>query len=38
MVWVGAVTGLAKNPGDIAQDKSVARRLIKLADKIAAAR
>ena len=36
MEWVGAVTGLAKNPEDIAQDKSVGRRLIKLADKITA--
>ena len=34
MPWVGSVTGLAKNPGDIAQDKSVTRRLLKLADKI----
>jgi multimeric flavodoxin WrbA len=34
MPWVGSVTGLAKNPGDIAKNKSVAGRLIKLADKI----
>jgi multimeric flavodoxin WrbA len=34
MPWVGSVTGLAKNPGDIAGDKSVTSRLIKLADKI----
>jgi multimeric flavodoxin WrbA len=34
MKWVGSVTGLAKNPGDIAKDKSVMRRLLKLADKI----
>jgi multimeric flavodoxin WrbA len=34
MKWVGSVTGLAKNPGDIAKDKSVTRRLLKLADKI----
>ena len=38
MEWVGSVTGLAKNPGDIAQDKSVGRRLVKLADKITAAK
>ena len=36
MRWVGSVTGLAKNPGDIAKDKNVTRRLIKLADKITA--
>jgi multimeric flavodoxin WrbA len=34
MLWVGSVTGLAKNTGDIARDKSVTRRLLKLADKI----
>ena len=34
MPWVGSVTGLAKNPGDIAADKAVTRRLVKLADKI----
>ena len=34
MPWVGSVTGLAKNPGDIAQHKGVTRRLLKLADKI----
>ena len=34
MHWVGSVTGLAKNPGDIAQNKNVTRRLLKLADKI----
>ena len=34
MKWLGSVTGLAKNPGDIAKDKSVMRRLLKLADKI----
>jgi len=34
MKWVGSVTGLAKNPGDIASDKSVTQRLLKLADKI----
>ena len=34
MLWVGSVTGLAKNPGEIAQNKSVTRRLLKLADKI----
>ena len=34
MPWVGSVTGLAKNPGDIAQNKSVTHRLLKLADKI----
>ena len=34
MPWVGSVTGLAKNPGEIAGDKSVTMRLIKLADKI----
>ena len=26
MPWVGSVTGLAKNPGDIAADKNVTRR------------
>jgi len=34
MPWVGSVTGLAKNPGEIAHDKSVVRRLLRLADKI----
>ena len=34
MPWVGSVTGLAKNPGDIAQNKNVTRRLLNLADKI----
>ena len=34
MRWVGSVSGLAKNPGDIAEDKNVTRRLLKLADKI----
>jgi multimeric flavodoxin WrbA len=34
MPWVGSVTGLAKNPGEIATNKSVTRRLLKLADKI----
>jgi multimeric flavodoxin WrbA len=34
MPWVGSVTGLAKNPGEIAQNKSVTHRLLKLADKI----
>jgi hypothetical protein len=34
MPWVGSVTGLAKNPGDIAEDKNATQRLIKLADKI----
>jgi multimeric flavodoxin WrbA len=34
MPWVGSVTGLAKTPGQIAQDKSVTHRLLKLADKI----
>jgi hypothetical protein len=34
MKWVGSVSGLAKNPGDIANDKNVTRRLLKLADKI----
>ena len=34
MHWVGSVTGLAKNLGDIAQNKNVTRRLLKLADKI----
>ena len=34
MLWVGSVTGLAKNPGEIATNKSVTRRLLKLADKI----
>ncbi|MDD5289336.1 MAG: flavodoxin family protein [Dehalococcoidales bacterium] len=34
MPWVGSVTGLAKTPGEIAQNKSVTRRLLKLADKI----
>ena len=34
MPWVGSVTGLAKDPGEIAGNKNVARRLIKLADKI----
>jgi multimeric flavodoxin WrbA len=34
MKWVGSVTGLAKNPGDIARDENVTRRLLKLADKI----
>jgi multimeric flavodoxin WrbA len=34
MPWVGSVIGLAKAPGEIAKDKSVARRLLKLADKI----
>ena len=36
MPWVGSVTGLAKNPGEIAANKSVTRRLLKLADKITA--
>ncbi len=36
MPWVGSVTGLAKNPGNIARDKAVTLRLIKLADKISA--
>jgi multimeric flavodoxin WrbA len=36
MPWVGSVTGLAKNPGEIAGNKNVTRRLIKLADKITA--
>ena len=36
MPWVGSVTGLAKNPGAIAGNKNVTRRLIKLADKITA--
>jgi hypothetical protein len=36
MPWVGSVTGLAKDPGEIAGNKNVARRLIKLADKITA--
>jgi hypothetical protein len=31
---VGSVTGLAKAPGEIAKDKNVTRRLLKLADKI----
>ena len=34
MQWVGSVTGLAKYPGEIAQNKAVTQRLIKLADKI----
>jgi Zn-dependent membrane protease YugP len=34
MPWVGSVTGLAKNPGDIAKNEDVTRRLLKLADKI----
>ncbi len=34
MPWVGSVTGLAKNPGEIANNRSVTRRLLKLADKI----
>jgi len=34
MPWVGSVTGLAKNPGDIAQNKNVTCRLLNLADKI----
>ncbi len=34
MPWVGSVTGLAKTPGEIAQNKAVTRRLQKLADKI----
>jgi multimeric flavodoxin WrbA len=34
MPWVGSVTGLAKKPGDIAQNKDVTRRLLKLADKV----
>ena len=34
MPWVGSVTGLAKAPGEIAKDKNVTRRLLKLADKI----
>jgi hypothetical protein len=34
MPWLGSVTGLAKNPGEIAANKSVTRRLLKLADKI----
>ena len=37
MPWVGSVTGLAKNPGEIATNKSVTRRLVKLADKITSA-
>jgi multimeric flavodoxin WrbA len=36
MPWVGSVTVLAKNPGEIAGNKNVTRRLIKLADKITA--
>lgn len=34
MPWIGSVTGLAKNPGEISQNKAVSRRLLKLADKI----
>jgi multimeric flavodoxin WrbA len=34
MPWVGSVTSLAKGPGDIAKDKNVTRRLLKLADNI----
>jgi multimeric flavodoxin WrbA len=34
MHWVGSVTGLAKNPGEIAANKNITRRLFKLADKI----
>ena len=34
MLWVGSVTGLAKNPGEIAKNRNVTRRLQKLADKI----
>ena len=34
MTWVGSVTGLAKTQGEIAYNKSVTRRLLKLADKI----
>ena len=34
MPWVGSVTGLAKMPAEIAHNKSVTRRLLKLADKI----
>jgi multimeric flavodoxin WrbA len=34
MTRVGFVTGLAKNPGEIAYNKAVTRRLLKLADKI----
>jgi len=34
MLWVGSVAGLAKTPGEIANNKSVTRRLLKLADKI----
>lgn len=34
MQWVGAVTGLAKMPGEIANDKKITRRLLRLGDKI----
>jgi multimeric flavodoxin WrbA len=34
MPWLGSVTGLAKNAGEIAQEKAVTHRLLKLADKI----
>jgi multimeric flavodoxin WrbA len=36
MPWVGAVTGLAKGAGEIANDKAMAVKLVKLADKITA--
>ena len=36
MPWVGSATGLAHTAGEIALDKAVTRRLIKLADKITA--
>ena len=35
MPWVGSVTGLAKNPGEIGNNKSVNLRLQRLAKKIA---
>ncbi len=37
MPWVGSVTALAKNPGDAAKDKNLARRLDRLAQKLVAA-
>jgi multimeric flavodoxin WrbA len=34
MRWVGGVTALAKNPGDVARNKGLARRLERLAGRI----
>ena len=34
MEWIGSVTALAKNPGEVAQDKGVERKLARLASRI----